>query len=79
MNKKLFVVEFGRPESNWPSAAVFVIAKSFNEAEEKAKLHLESKKPEPKSIVNAEGDLMLNRDETLNVKGIKVVSEEIVM
>lgn len=79
---KLFIVEFGNPDTgNYISFGssqkpLFVIAKNYDEAAEKATNWIEVKKTTA-SVLTSDGDLRINTDE-LKIKAIKLACEELV-
>jgi hypothetical protein len=80
MEKKLFIVEFGKPENTYASSSLHVIASSFDEAVEKAKVHLDSKESSERiTIINKDGDLVLpQQNDIWRVKAVKVIADEII-
>jgi hypothetical protein len=91
--KKLFIVEFGEPELNggfWAGSycrqsPIFVVAKDYNEAADKAMAYVEYKKtitPKPKrDVLTSDGSLNYFREETdepIKIRGIKLASEEVI-
>jgi hypothetical protein len=91
--KKLFLVEFGDPELSgfWSGChygqnPVFVVAKDYNEAAEKALAYVEYKRsiaPKPKrDVLTSDGSLNNFRYDTQNeeikIRAIKLASEDVV-
>lgn len=84
---KIFLVEFGKPDlSNFVSFGrgqdpVFVLAKDYNEASKKALLFAEErlKTQKSNSILDSDGSLILDNADNLQVKSVKIVSNEIIM
>lgn len=87
-DKKLFIVEFGAPDviHSWSVCKqdpVFVVAKDYNEAANKAMMYIEYKeknKPE-KSIISYDGSLDLSKDDNndmIKIKAIKLATEEVI-
>ena len=84
MKKLLFVVEFGEPEviNSWrssPQSPVFVVAKDYNEAGDKALAYVEYKNSlKPKKILDEDNSLIKTTNESLKIKAIRLASEEVV-
>ena len=87
-NLKIFLVEFGKPDlSSYGSFGqkqdpVFVLAKNFDEASQKAFLYAENRlnNEKSKSILDSDGSLILDATEVeLQIKSVKIVSNEIIM
>lgn len=82
-NLKLFVVEFGQPDlGNYISFGgkqkpLFVMAKNYNEAAEKAMTFAESR-AENQSVVGYDGSLNISPDDELKIKSVKLACDEIV-
>ena len=85
---KIFLVEFGKPDlSSYVSFGqkqdpVFVVAKSFDEASQKAFVYAENRlnNEKSKSILDSDGSLRLDTTEVeLQIKSVKIVSNEIIM
>jgi hypothetical protein len=87
--KKLFIVEFGEPKlpnfTNFRSSnlkPIYVIARDFNEAANKAVLYMEAKKQcgIKKPVIDSDGSLN-NRTEIdyeIKVESVKLAAEEII-
>ena len=83
-DKKLYVVEFGRPSGNdnWiiisgsNQGPVFVVARSYDEAATKALNYVEENSSK-KSILDSDGSLKMNEEE-LKVKAVKLASDFII-
>lgn len=91
--KKLFIVEFGEPDviggfwsgCHHSQSPLFVVAKDYNEAANKALAYVEYKKtitPKPKKdVLTSDGSLNNFWDETeenIKIRLIKLASEEVV-
>lgn len=84
---KLFLVEFGKPSVGNvvyygnKQDSLFVIAKGYDDAEQKALRHIELKMEgeKSKSILDYDGSLRLNEDSEIQVSVVKIVSNEIVI
>lgn len=84
--KKLFVVEFGEAEIGYTSYCncsqkpIFVVARDFNEAANKATLYVEYKKANkpPKKVLDSYGDLIKEKEEDIKIKTVKLAGEEVV-
>ena len=82
---KLYIVEFGKPElggmsffgSRGPSP-VFVMAKSYDEAEHKAMAYMASKPSDKKSVIDRDGSLNIPNGEDLMVKSVRLACDEII-
>jgi hypothetical protein len=88
-DKKLFIVEFGRPELGFGSMfgfasnvqqPVYVIASDYNEAAEKALAYVEYKrKTTPRNILTDDGSLNpIKDDDEIKVKAVKLAADEII-
>jgi hypothetical protein len=86
-DKKLFVVEFGRPEIGFNMFSIsahppiYVVANDYNEAAEKALAYAEYKRTTtPRNILTDDGSLNPNngKDEEIKIKAIRLASEEII-
>ena len=87
--KKLFIVEFGEPTMpNFMNfrfggpKPIYVIAKDYNEAANKAMLYMEAKRDSmpKKPVIDLDGSLN-NRteiDEEIKIVAVKLASEEII-
>jgi hypothetical protein len=84
MKKLLFIVEFGEPEfiNTWrssPQSPVFVVAKDYNEAGDKALAYVEYKNSlKPKTVLTEDGSLNKSTNESIKIKAIRLASEEVV-
>jgi hypothetical protein len=89
--KKLFLIEFGQPESSNYSQGMFyftsggvnpnsayVVADNYEQALIKAAIYVEGKSGEKRSVVDYDGSLNLNNLE-IKIKAIKLISEEVVI
>jgi hypothetical protein len=85
--KMLFIVEFGKAEfnpgfySNYCSQKpIYVVAKNYMEAQNKAEIYLENKrKNEPKKVLTEDGSLARKEEiEMPKIISIRHASEEIV-
>jgi len=85
---KIFLVEFGKPDlGSYVSFGqkqdpVFVVAKSFDEASQKAFVYAENRlnNEKSKSILDSDGSLRLDTTEVeLQIKSVKIVFNEIIM
>lgn len=77
---KLYMVEFGKPSVQMFSVntcTAFVMAKSYDEAAEKAMLHM-ANKPFKGNVLTDDGSINPAAVEELMVKSVKLVCEEIV-
>lgn len=86
-NKKLFIVEFGtnrrqprRFFGEEESDSIYVIAKDYNEAANKATVYAESKLKKHKSLLTSDGSLNLEQIEEgpPQVIGVRLAGEEII-
>ena len=84
-DKKLFIVEFGKPDVissfsfiRTEQPPVFVLACSYDEAVEKAIIHVESN-AEPKSVIGPDGSLLNLDHEPLTIKSVRLACNEIVI
>lgn len=88
-DKKLFIVEFGEPRiTSFMSLrfggpeSVYVVAKDYNEAANKAVLYMEVKKANmpKKPIVDLDGSLYNHKeeDEEIKVIAVRLASDEII-
>lgn len=81
---KLFVVQFGKPDTGgWISIGssngltdLFVIAKSYDEAAQKA-LEYAFEKTDKQSVVDYDGSLRVG-DNEIKIKAVKLACEEFV-
>lgn len=80
---KLFIVGFGEPQgdSGWitiggSNKPVYVIAKDYNEAANKAMEWAENKK-ETASVITSDGSLNLSKNE-IKINSIKICCDEII-
>lgn len=84
MKKLLFIVEFGEAEitNTWrssPQQPIYVVAKDYNEAGEKALSYVEYKNSlKPKKILDEDNSLIKTTNESLKVKAIRLACEEVV-
>jgi len=84
MKKLLFIVEFGEAEiiNTWKSSSqqpVYVVAKDYNEAGEKALSYVEYKNSfKPKKILDGDNSLINTTNEPIKIKAIRLASEEVV-
>lgn len=88
-DKKLFIVEFGEPTMpNFMSfrfggpKPVYVIARDYNEAADKAEIYMETKKASmpKKPVIDLDGSLN-NRteiDDEIKIVAVRLASEEII-
>jgi hypothetical protein len=88
-DKKLFIVEFGEPSMpNFMSfrfggpKPIYVVAKDYNEAANKAMLYMEAKKASmpKKSVLDEDGSLnrSMDIDEEIKIIGVRLAAEEII-
>ena len=87
--KKLFYVEFGEPKVRMSFSSlfnsiqpVFVVAKDYNEAAEKALAYIEYKRSiEPKrSVLTSDGSLNrhMDEEEDVRIRSVSIASEDVV-
>jgi hypothetical protein len=89
-DKKLFIVEFGKPEHGMSMSfmdfhrnqpPVYVIAKDYNEAASKGLAYAEYKKQNTpqKNVIDSDGSLNnFDDDDEIKVKAVRLAAEEIV-
>ncbi len=91
-DKKLFIVEFGKPELGFGSMfgfdsniqqPVYVVANDYNEAASKALAYAQYKKENAptKSVIGLDGSLRPtnnNENEEIRVRSVKLASEEVI-
>jgi hypothetical protein len=83
-DKKLYVVEFGRPSGNdnWivisgsRQGPVYVVARTYDEAAQKAIDYLEANTTK-QSVLDSDGSLKMNQEE-LRVNAVKLASDFII-
>ena len=80
--KSLFMAEFGEPTIEKYISSnikpIFIVADSFASANIIAETYLESELDKTtSSVVNSNGDLILNKDKVCKVASIKIISETI--
>lgn len=84
---KIFLVEFGKPDLNnfsfdKTADPVIVLARDFEEASKKAFIYAEEQinKELSKSVLDSNGSLIINDEETLlTVKSVKMISEKVII
>lgn len=91
MGKLLFHVEFGEPSlesygGRSDIKSVFILADSYNEAEQKAEKHLNKKLEEillksEKSVLTSDGSLRLPVDDErpIYVRVVKLISDNVIL
>lgn len=88
MNRMLFYIEIGKPDSSFgsyswssaqPSKNFFLIADSFDEANRKAINHLPKILTENNSVLTSDGSLNVQSIDELNIKSIKLISDNVVI
>lgn len=87
-DKKLFIVDFEAKRRSRrvfgilgeESDSIYVIARDYNEAANKATVYAESRSKEPKNILTSDGSLNLEEAEggIPQVVGVRLAGEEII-
>lgn len=86
MSKQIYIVEFGKTDRlGWVSFGVggqeplYVIANSYDDAANKAKQYIDTIPAEKQpGIIDSDGSLNLPEDNCLRIKGVKLLTDNII-